>query len=64
MASSWKLPQELADQIIQHCFDHLWRHLPETEMVLEEEILEFLHTRRVCCELYIDTVMRPFEIVN
>ncbi|OJJ07018.1 hypothetical protein ASPVEDRAFT_33270 [Aspergillus versicolor CBS 583.65] len=51
MTSPWMLPQELTDQIIQLCFDHLCRNLPETEQLFESEILEFLHLRRVCPSL-------------
>ncbi len=56
MASPWKLPQELIDQIIQACFDRLWRNLPETEKVPDNEILDFLALRRICREYFMDLI--------
>lgn len=60
MASPWKLPQELTDQVVQLCFDHLLRNLPEMKKLCEKETLEFLALRRVCRESHI-ALLNPFS---
>ncbi|BCS28739.1 uncharacterized protein APUU_70309S [Aspergillus puulaauensis] len=66
MASPWKLPQELTDQVVQLCFDRLLRNLPEMKKLCEKETLEFLALRRVCHSLNaaVENILLRLETVR